>query len=77
LEEDDNFMTYGQVATMLGVRRGTIYSWVHRREIPFLRIGRRLVRFSKRRVAEWLTTRAVEPRARGTSETSSTTRRGQ
>jgi len=64
-QEQDELLTYRDVATLLGVRLGTIYSMVARRQIPFVRVGRRLVRFSKRRTKEWLDTRAVEPVVRG------------
>ena len=60
-QEHDELLTYRDVATLLGVRLGTVYSMVARRQIPFVRIGRRLVRFSKRRTKEWLDARAVEP----------------
>lgn len=64
-QEQDELLTYRDVAELLGVRLGTIYSMVSRRQIPFVRVGRRLVRFSKRRMHEWLKTHAVEPVARG------------
>lgn len=60
-QEHDELLTYRDVAALLGVRLGTIYSMVSRRQIPFVRVGRRLVRFSKRRVEQWLQGRAVEP----------------
>ena len=64
-QEPDELLTYRDVAALLGVRLGTIYSMVARRQIPFVRVGRRLVRFSKRRTKEWLDTRSVEPLVRG------------
>jgi excisionase family DNA binding protein len=67
-EADPIYITYRDVADMLGVRLGTVYSMVARRQIPFVRVGRRLVRFSKARISSWLEARSVEPRTRGTSD---------
>ena len=64
-KETDELLTYSQVASLLGVRLGTAYSMVARRQIPFVRVGRRLVRFSKRRIEAWIVSRAVEPTSRG------------
>jgi excisionase family DNA binding protein len=61
--QQDCLFTYREAAKLLGVAVGTIYSMVHRRQIPFLRLGRRLVRFSERRLNEWLRERSIEPGA--------------
>ena len=52
---------YKVAAAILSVPVGTLYSWVHQRRIPYVRLGPRLVRFSKRDLARWLATRAVAP----------------
>jgi excisionase family DNA binding protein len=44
-------MTPGEVASHLKVSVGTIYYWVSRREIPFIRVGRHL-RFQLANVIE-------------------------
>ena len=58
---EDDVLTYRQVAAMLGVTLGTLYSLVSRKRIPHIRIGRRLVRFSRARISAWLAAAEVEP----------------
>jgi excisionase family DNA binding protein len=48
-------------ARLLGLPIGTIYAMVSRKKIPHIRIGPRLVRFSRKALDEWLATRAVNP----------------
>lgn len=57
--EDDSMLTYRQVAVALGVPVGTVYAWVHNGAIPHVRLGPRLVRFSRASVQRWLDARAV------------------
>jgi excisionase family DNA binding protein len=44
---DDELLTYAQAARFLNVRLGTLYALVSRKEIPHVRLGKRLVRFSR------------------------------
>ena len=53
--------TYDDVAKYVGVPKGTVYSWVRRRKIPFYRLGPRLVRFCRSEIETWLQARAVQP----------------
>ncbi len=57
-----DLMTYDEVAALLGVPKGTLYAWVHDRRLPHIRLGPRLVRFSRKALAAWLAERAVAPR---------------
>lgn len=50
----DEFGGYQEAEGWTGLKRGTLYSMVARREIPHRRLGGRLVRFSKRDILEWL-----------------------
>jgi excisionase family DNA binding protein len=54
-------LTYEQTAELLNVRIGTLYSWVSRRAIPFVRVGPRVVRFSRSDIDLWLAERRVTP----------------
>jgi excisionase family DNA binding protein len=58
-------MNYTTAAEFLGVKVATLYSMVSRREVPFTRIGRRLVRFSRVELTNWLASRTVKPREGG------------
>ena len=61
-ESGDEKLSYEQVAKELGVPKATLYAWVHRRQIPFIRLGKRLIRFSRRSLDQWVHERSVEPR---------------
>ena len=58
-EEASQMLTYRQAATFLGVPVGTLYAWVHTRAIPHVRLGPRLVRFSRSNLLAWVDARAV------------------
>ena len=51
-----------EMASFLGVKEATIYSWVHQRRIPYYKIGR-LVKFRISEAAEWLEDQKVQQRA--------------
>ncbi|HET6204933.1 MAG TPA: helix-turn-helix domain-containing protein [Planctomycetota bacterium] len=49
-----------RTATFLGITVKALYQMVYRREIPFLKIGRRL-RFEETRLRAWLRGKEVQP----------------
>ncbi len=54
VEFDDSLLSYREVATLLGVKVGTLYCWVHRRHMPHVRLGKRVVRFRRDEIVAWL-----------------------
>jgi excisionase family DNA binding protein len=54
-------LNYTQAARFLGVPIGTVYGWVHRKTIPHLRLGDRLVRFDREALTQWLESHKVAP----------------
>ncbi len=42
-----------RLSKLLSVQCGTVYAWVHRREIPHLKLGSRVL-FNPREIAFWL-----------------------
>lgn len=56
---EDELLTYAEVRKLTGFKAGTLYSMVKRREIPHVRLGRRLVRFSKAEIETWLKKHSV------------------
>jgi excisionase family DNA binding protein len=52
-------LDYGGAAALLGLKTVTLYSMVSRREVPHIRLGRRLVRFDPVELRTWLRERAV------------------
>lgn len=55
----DDLLTYAEAAQFLNFRTGTLYSMVARGRIPHVRLGRRLVRFSRAALETWLREHAV------------------
>ena len=50
----NEYLSYDEVSKLLGVPKGTLYSLVSKGQIPYVRISKRLVRFSKTTINEWL-----------------------
>ncbi len=63
LEDAKAVVNYREAAELLGVPVGTLHSWVHRKAIPHLRFGRRLVRFEVDALRMWVASRRVETNA--------------
>jgi excisionase family DNA binding protein len=59
---DRDLMTYPEVSQLLGLKPGTLYCLVAQSRIPHVRLGPRLVRFSRTALQAWIAERAVEPR---------------
>jgi excisionase family DNA binding protein len=53
-------LDYERAAELLGIPRGTLASMVHRRQVPHLRMGPRLVRFDQDELTAWANERRVE-----------------
>lgn len=49
------------LSDMIAVKPSTIYDWVHRKEIPYYKIGH-LVRFDSKAILEWLTAKKQDGR---------------
>jgi excisionase family DNA binding protein len=61
-------LTYQEVAARLSLPKGTIYSMVSRHELPFTRLGKKIVRFDEERLEAWIRERCVEPDADGSQK---------
>ncbi len=59
--ERDEYLSYEQVSKLLNVKKETVYAWVCRKKIPHIRLGPRNVRFSRKKLEEWLERSNVEP----------------
>ena len=47
------------VAGFLGVPVSTVYSWVRRKQIPHIRLGKTLILFDRKEILRWLDSRTV------------------
>jgi excisionase family DNA binding protein len=55
-------LSYREVSADYGIKIGTLYALVHDRRIPHVRLGRRLVRFSRTELERWIESNTVEER---------------
>ncbi len=51
-----------ELASMLRIHKGTIYNWVYRRKIPYVKVGR-LVRFDLNEITKYLDGCRISPLA--------------
>lgn len=58
---EERYVGYEGAEKLLGIRRATLYSMVHAKRIPHLRIGRRFVRFEVSALLRWLEGHQVDP----------------
>jgi excisionase family DNA binding protein len=58
---DPDLLTYPQASNLLNLKMGTLYALVAQNRIPHVRLGRRLVRFSRAAIQSWIAQRAVPP----------------
>ena len=55
------FLKYADASQLLDVKIGTLYAWVSRGVIPFVRLSPRVVRFRREDLDRWLGERSVRP----------------
>ncbi len=58
-------LDYGGASRLIGVPKGTLYSWVSKKIIPHIRLGGRLVRFNADELETWLENHQVKPVTEG------------
>ena len=55
----DNLLTPRQVAEILNVPVKTVYHWNSQRKLPFIKLNRKLVRYNRSDIEEWIKQRRV------------------
>lgn len=58
----ERLLTAKQVSELLEVKRATIYDWVWRGVIPYVKLGR-LLRFKKPEIFRWVDSHTIRPKA--------------
>ena len=64
----ENLLTAAELSKWLHVGRNTVYVWVSRREIPFVKLPGNTTRFPQAAICEWLKKRTASGKgvSRGT-----------
>ncbi len=60
MKDKPHHFTYEQASEFLNMPRGTLYSLVHRKRIPHIRLSRRLVRFEESALRAWIAEHRIE-----------------
>jgi len=55
----ERLLTYAELSRETGIAKGTLYAMVSGGRIPYLRLGKRSVRFSRNAINEWFAADAV------------------
>ncbi len=58
---EDDLLTYLEASKFLSLKVGTLYALVSQKRVPHVRLGRRLVRFSRAALTMWVQERAFVP----------------
>ncbi len=53
-ENLDGLLTYAQMSEWLGLSKSTLEKYVHRRQIPFVRLNAKTIRFQVDDIRNWL-----------------------
>ena len=56
----EKLLTAKQLSDILEIKVATVYDWVSRKEIPYVKIGR-LIRFKKAEVFRWVDSHTIRP----------------
>lgn len=57
----DKLLTAKQVSELLEVKISTVYDWVYRGLIPYVKLGR-LIRFKKAELFHWVESHTIRPK---------------
>lgn len=57
----EKLLSAKQVSELLEVSQATVYDWVSRGRIPYVKLGR-LIRFKKTEIFHWVETHTIRPK---------------
>lgn len=58
----ERLLTVEETAAYLGLSKLTVYDWISKRKIEYVKVGR-LVKFDQRVLAKWIAQHTVKPRS--------------
>jgi len=56
---EKSFLNSKEISEYLGIKENTVYAWVHKRQIPFYKVGR-LVKFKQDQIDRWIEGKRVK-----------------
>ena len=57
----EQLITLEELSKILGVKKATLYAWVSKKKIPFIKLSARLVRFRESEIQDWLSQKSSSP----------------
>jgi len=48
-----DFLTVDEIAEMFKVAKSTVYAWKDKMGLPYVKLGKRLLRFEREAIIEW------------------------
>lgn len=55
----DKLLDVSELSEILGVTKATIYSWTSQNKIPHIKLSKRLLKFRKDEITDWIAKRSV------------------
>lgn len=52
--KNDNYIGIEEAAEYLGVKASTVRSWIKKKNMPFHRVGGKLLKFKRSEIDEWV-----------------------
>lgn len=53
-QKNDNYINIDEAAEYLGVKTSTIRSWIKKKNMPFHRVGGKLLKFKRSEIDDWV-----------------------
>lgn len=63
VQSEKRFLNVQELANYLGLSRWTIYSLVNKREIPFIPLSRKALRFDRGHIDKWMERKEIRTSA--------------
>ena len=57
----ERLLSIAETMKILGIRKSTLYCWVHQKKMPYVKLGRRCLRFRESDIMNWISDKATYP----------------
>jgi excisionase family DNA binding protein len=59
----ETLLTIEELSKWLGTEKSTIYAWTHKKMIPHIKLGKKMLRFRVNEILAWLSEKSISPRS--------------